>query len=67
MDISHISAGRANATSRAIGHPSSRTQETSRRRRREKMSGAVLASWELFLHQGYECYKYICQSTFYHQ
>ena len=36
MDISHISAGRANATSRAIGHPSSRTQETSRR---EKMSG----------------------------
>ena len=39
MDISHISAGRANATSRAIGHPSSRTQETSRRRRREKMSG----------------------------
>ena len=31
------------------------------------MSGAVLASWELFLNQGYECYKYICQSTFYHQ
>ena len=29
MDISHISAGRANATSRAIGHPGSREQEMS--------------------------------------
>ena len=45
MDISHISAGRANATSRAIGHPSSRAQET-----RRCLVEQPTASRELFIH-----------------